>query len=375
MFNTFDVNTSTSVSVDSNQRAITSVLREERDKSNNVVSSRFVVCAEPSPDSMLGKSGSMTAENSSPSLLASSSQGQKMTVSGEQTITPSTIGERNDTIQLLRDGLYRSCEAYQNGALDETEYSLLANKYANIMVTLLAIEKMTDAVENFSSNGTPNNSSETSTDPKTNPIEVLAASITQLVKIGLQENTERVLTRRCLTYLSGLKYEDPNLPLVKLCESELLKQSDPSPESSLSPTGVPQYRGENLNNIDLNQIATRFLLDEETKWFSFELSSPEQLLISAIPEQESGDPYIYLYRFEEPGEAILLSQNDDADNLIVEFMQDMTPRSSLIHEPLAPGKYLIAVQWYGISDNIGDFMQQRLRLQLQTADNFDVQGK
>lgn len=53
------------------------------------------------------------------------------------------LGLRNATIQLLRDGLYRQCEAYMNGLIDPIYYEQIANKYVNATVTLLAIEEMT----------------------------------------------------------------------------------------------------------------------------------------------------------------------------------------------------------------------------------------
>ena len=41
------------------------------------------------------------------------------------------------TIQLLRDGLYRACEAYANGAISDTTYAVLLSRYDDTMVTLL----------------------------------------------------------------------------------------------------------------------------------------------------------------------------------------------------------------------------------------------
>ena len=45
--------------------------------------------------------------------------------------------ERLATIQLLRDGLYRACEAYANGAISDTTYAVLLSRYDDTMVTLL----------------------------------------------------------------------------------------------------------------------------------------------------------------------------------------------------------------------------------------------
>jgi hypothetical protein len=50
------------------------------------------------------------------------------------------IGARNSTIQLLRDGLYRACEAYMNGALGDFGYGLVLVNYGRVMVALLTAD-------------------------------------------------------------------------------------------------------------------------------------------------------------------------------------------------------------------------------------------
>jgi hypothetical protein len=51
-----------------------------------------------------------------------------------------SIGIRTPTIQLLRDGLYRACEGYLNGVLDEESYEVILRNYDRVMVALLAID-------------------------------------------------------------------------------------------------------------------------------------------------------------------------------------------------------------------------------------------
>jgi hypothetical protein len=53
------------------------------------------------------------------------------------------IGVRNSTIQLLRDGLYRACEAYMNGAIGDFGYALFLANYGRLMVALLTAEGLT----------------------------------------------------------------------------------------------------------------------------------------------------------------------------------------------------------------------------------------
>ncbi len=56
------------------------------------------------------------------------------------------IGLRTQTIQTLRDGFYRVCEAYMNG-LSEEQYSIMLRRFQTNMIALLAIEQLTGAVK------------------------------------------------------------------------------------------------------------------------------------------------------------------------------------------------------------------------------------
>ena len=50
------------------------------------------------------------------------------------------LGERLATVQLLRDGLYRACEAFANGAISDATYAMIVSKIDDTMVTMLASE-------------------------------------------------------------------------------------------------------------------------------------------------------------------------------------------------------------------------------------------
>jgi hypothetical protein len=100
-----------------------------------------VVCAEPSPDlakavqSSFGAGGSVSADI--PTQVSGSAA---VSVARARAEAAAQLGERLATIQLLRDGLYRACEAYANGAIDEVFYSVMLGRYDDTMVTLLAGE-------------------------------------------------------------------------------------------------------------------------------------------------------------------------------------------------------------------------------------------
>jgi hypothetical protein len=97
---------------------------------------RRVVCAEPSPDTAVGLAAS--------SSLAANVKGQvdaKLASSIAEAVQ--SIGRRTQTIQLLRDGLYRACEAYLNGAITHDEYRLLLSRISAFSVTVMAIDGLT----------------------------------------------------------------------------------------------------------------------------------------------------------------------------------------------------------------------------------------
>ena len=51
-----------------------------------------------------------------------------------------SLAMRTQTIQLLRDGYYRLCEAYMNGAIDQHQYNIVLLNIDRVMVTLLGVD-------------------------------------------------------------------------------------------------------------------------------------------------------------------------------------------------------------------------------------------
>jgi len=120
-----------SYSLDAKQRVVFSFARADEPGRT----SRYV-CAEPSPDALsaIAASGALEAQ------VAGQGGG---TASASLNEAVASIGLRTQTIQLLRDGLYRACEAYLNGAINEFGYALLLNKYDETMMSLVAIDGLT----------------------------------------------------------------------------------------------------------------------------------------------------------------------------------------------------------------------------------------
>ena len=126
IFKTFDLNDGHSKSIDAKQRLI--LVKKNGGRSGD----ELVVCAEPSPDAItaLGAAfaGSGGTLQGGGSLSFSSSE------------AAASIGLRTQTIQLLRDGYYRLCEAYMNGALSREQYNLALANIDDVMVKLLVVD-------------------------------------------------------------------------------------------------------------------------------------------------------------------------------------------------------------------------------------------
>ncbi len=119
------------VTMDAKQRNILMVPSPKDDKG-----SIWRMCAEAAPDafSALSASGSLTADIKTQSGKAAAALAE----------TAGTI-ERTQTINLLRESMYRTCERYLSGALTWDQFIIQAARDQKSMVAVLAIEQLTRA--------------------------------------------------------------------------------------------------------------------------------------------------------------------------------------------------------------------------------------
>ncbi len=93
-----------------------------------------IICAEPSPDVAQSVSSAISAALE----VQIKGQGGGAASFGRSAADAVVqLGERLGTIQLLRDGLYRACEAYANGAINATTYAMIVSRYDDTMITLM----------------------------------------------------------------------------------------------------------------------------------------------------------------------------------------------------------------------------------------------
>nr|VFK53901.1 MAG: hypothetical protein BECKTUN1418F_GA0071002_103123 [Candidatus Kentron sp. TUN]VFK55751.1 MAG: hypothetical protein BECKTUN1418E_GA0071001_103224 [Candidatus Kentron sp. TUN] len=125
-----NVDDGTGAIIDIKQRAIFSSQRGEgKDR-------QTIICAEPSPDSL----SAYAAELAGDAGIGGKKKAGIKSILQEET---SFVGLRTQSIQLLRDSLYRLCEGYMSGALEKEQYDILMRRYQRYMVALLAIEQLT----------------------------------------------------------------------------------------------------------------------------------------------------------------------------------------------------------------------------------------
>ena len=96
-------------------------------------------CAEPSPDALSALSASGAIKIDTPKGFSGAAQGALAEAAG-------SIGLRTQSIQLMRDAMYRLCEGAMNGYLGNAAFETLHRRFQNSMVAILAIEQLTGAV-------------------------------------------------------------------------------------------------------------------------------------------------------------------------------------------------------------------------------------
>ena len=97
------------------------------------------VCAEPSPDALTAFAAALGGGTSIPGTGSAA-------VSGALSEAAGSIGLRTQSISLLRDALYRVCEAYYNGQLSKAQVMLLLSRSQDLTASVVAIEQLTGAV-------------------------------------------------------------------------------------------------------------------------------------------------------------------------------------------------------------------------------------
>lgn len=104
-----------------------------------VVNSLNKYCAEPSPDAIAAYAAAL-------GIGASAAAKGSASVSGDGQANAASVGLRTQSITLMRDALYRMCEAYANGGVGDAQVVTLLNRSQDLTAVILAVEQLTGAV-------------------------------------------------------------------------------------------------------------------------------------------------------------------------------------------------------------------------------------
>ena len=127
-------------------------------------------CAEPSPDALSAHAASIALGTTSPS-----GGGQ---IDVEQISKPTGIGLRTQSITLMRDALYRICEASNNGNLQKWETAAILLRSQDLTAVMLAVEQLTEVASELEPKETYQTSAETNTD-KSSPYPISSLAQTK----------------------------------------------------------------------------------------------------------------------------------------------------------------------------------------------------
>lgn len=104
-----------------------------------VVFTAMKYCAEPSPDALAAYAAAL-------GFSGSKLPGDSLSASGALNSVAGSIGLRTQSITLMRDTLYRNCEAALNGYLGPEQMAVLMSRSQDLTAVILAIEQLTGAV-------------------------------------------------------------------------------------------------------------------------------------------------------------------------------------------------------------------------------------
>ena len=96
-----------------------------------------VVCTEPPPDVAQAVATALSGSGNSGNVGGS--------LSGASAEAIAELAGRSTALLGLRDGLFRACEAYANGAIGQDAYALVISRYGHLMTTLFLGQDITGA--------------------------------------------------------------------------------------------------------------------------------------------------------------------------------------------------------------------------------------
>jgi hypothetical protein len=133
------------ISVDAKQRAIIANCRKYQGSGLKADEQTRRFCSEPSPDVFSVVAQALSVGGSFGQSADPASIEAALNAAFSDSENGATIA-RTQSTNLLRELMFRTCERYMNGAIDELEMSVQAARDQRLIVSILAIEQLTGAV-------------------------------------------------------------------------------------------------------------------------------------------------------------------------------------------------------------------------------------
>jgi hypothetical protein len=191
------------------------------------VTGQDIVCTEPSPD--VAKAISTAFALGGQGGNGSASGGLATSAGSAEAVAE--LAGRSTALLGLRDGLFRACEAYANGAIGADMYALIISHYGQLMTTLFLGQDITGIVQptavaqspaiSASATAAPGSSSGSPTASVTVPAETPPASLTGIAPTPAS-GAANALTRMNEDYLN-LDYN-----IVHILAVACINQADPT---------------------------------------------------------------------------------------------------------------------------------------------------
>lgn len=101
------------------------------------ISDKRVACTEPMPDAIVARAAVLAGGGNvnNPNGISGGAE-----LAGGSSEAAASIGFRDHTVQMLRDGYFRLCEAYMNGALTKEQYQHMIMNADTFMVVVSALQ-------------------------------------------------------------------------------------------------------------------------------------------------------------------------------------------------------------------------------------------
>lgn len=122
------------LAVDANQRLVI----------EGVVDGERVICTEPSPDAVAAHAAQLAA-TANATLAEGKAASASLAAGYSQSVA--SLAMRTQTIQVLRDGYFRLCEARLNNLIDRKDYQVIVAFIDEFIATVAAIEAIGGTVQ------------------------------------------------------------------------------------------------------------------------------------------------------------------------------------------------------------------------------------